>query len=52
VAADVFSKNKDLEGLQVRVKITGLNSKLQELINNVKLDQSKVDLWQSQMNNI
>lgn len=52
VAADVFSKNKDLEGLQVRVKITGLNSKLQELINNVKLDQSKVELWQSQMNNI
>jgi hypothetical protein len=52
VAADVFSKNKDLEGLQVRVKITGLNSKLQELINNVKLDQSKVDLWQSQINNI
>jgi hypothetical protein len=52
VAAEVFNKSEDLEGLQVRVKITRLNSELQKLINNVKLDQAQIDLWQSQISNI
>jgi hypothetical protein len=35
--------------LQIRVKTTDLNSELKELINNVGLDKSKIELWQSQI---
>jgi hypothetical protein len=44
--ASIFSKNTDLEGLQIRVKASGLNIRLQEIINSVELDQSKADSWQ------
>ena len=49
ISASIFSVNLDLEGLQIRVKTTGLNSELKELINNVGLDKSKIELWQSQI---
>jgi hypothetical protein len=49
IPASIFSINPDLEGLQIRVKTTGLNSELEELINNVGLDKSIIELWQSQI---
>jgi len=49
VSASIFSVNPALEGLQIRVKTTGLNSELKELINNVGLDKSITELWQSQI---
>ena len=48
-SASIFSSNPDLEGLQIRVKTTGLNSALQELINNVGLDKQKTELWQNRI---
>ena len=46
VPASVFSANPDLEGLQIRVKTTGLNSQLDDLINNTGLDKGRAELWQ------
>jgi hypothetical protein len=46
MAANTFTKNEVLEGLQIRLTTTGLNPNLQDLINNVELDQDKLDLWQ------
>jgi len=48
-SASIFSVNPDLEGLHIRVKTTGLNSALQELINNVGLDKQKTELWQNRI---
>jgi hypothetical protein len=47
IPASIFSKNLNLEGLKIRVKTTGLNSELEELINNVGLDKASAELWQS-----
>ena len=49
VPASTFSANPDLEGLQIRVKTTGLSSELEEIINNVKLNRSQAGIWQSQI---
>jgi len=49
ISARIFSKNPDLEGLQIKVKTTGLNSELEELINNAGLDKTAAELWQSQI---
>jgi len=43
--ASIFSKNENLEGLQLRIKTTGLNSRLQELIHEVGLDRTKAENW-------
>jgi len=48
-SANIFSSNPDLEGLQIRVKTTGLNSELEELIDNVGLDKPMTDLWQGRI---
>ena len=47
--ASIFSANPDLEGLQIRVKTTRQSYELEQIINNVKLDQSLAELWQSQI---
>ena len=49
-SAGIFSSNPDLKGLQIRIKTTGLNSELDELINNVGLDKDRAYLWQSRIN--
>ena len=49
ISASIFSANPDLEGLQIRVKTTGLSSELEEIINNVKLNRSQAEIWQSQI---
>ena len=46
VPAGIFSGNPDLEGLQIRVKTTGLNSELEDLVNNTGLDKARAELWQ------
>jgi hypothetical protein len=46
ISASIFSINLDLEGLQIRVKTTGLNSELEELIDNAGLDKARAELWQ------
>ena len=46
VPAGIFSANPDLEGLQISVKTTGLNSELDDLINNTGLDMARAELWQ------
>jgi len=46
VPASIFSANPDLEGLQIRVKTTGLNSELEDLVNNTGLDKARAELWQ------
>ena len=46
VPAGIFSANPDLEGLQISVKTTGLNSELDDLINNTELDMARAELWQ------
>jgi hypothetical protein len=46
ISASIFSVNPDLEGLQIRVKTTGLNSELEELIDNAGLDKARAELWQ------
>ena len=46
VPAGIFSANPDLEGLQISVKTTGLNSELDELVNNTELDKARVESWQ------
>jgi hypothetical protein len=51
ISASTFSVNPDLEGLKIRVKTTGLNSDLDELINNAGLDKAKAELWQSRISN-
>jgi hypothetical protein len=43
--ASIFSKNENLAGLQLRVKVTGLNSRLQDLINKVGLDRTMAEEW-------
>ncbi len=50
IPANIFSANPDLEGVQIRVKTTGLSAELEEIINNVKLDRPQAELWQSQIN--
>ena len=50
IPASIFSINPDLEGLQIRVKTTGLNSELEALISTAGLDKVKAELWQSQIN--
>jgi len=49
ISAGMFSSNPDLKGLQIKVKTTGLNSELDELINNVGLDKARAYLWQSRI---
>ena len=49
VPASVFSANPDLEGLQICVKISGLSSGLDEIINNAGLDKTTAELWLSQI---
>ena len=49
IPASIFSANPDLEGLQIRIKTAGLNSELEELIDNVGLDKPTTDLWQSRI---
>ena len=49
IPANIFSANPDLEGVQIRVKTTGLSAELEEIINNVKLDRPQAELWQSQI---
>ena len=49
ISASIFSINPDLEGLQIRVKTTGLNFELDELINNSGLDKARAELWQSRI---
>jgi hypothetical protein len=49
ISVSIFSVNPDLEGLQIRVKTTGLNAELEELINNVGLDKPMIDLWQGRI---
>ena len=46
VPAGIFSANSDLGGLQLSVKTTGLNSELDDLINNTGLDMARAELWQ------
>ena len=46
VPAGIFSANPDLEGLQIRVKTTGLNSELEDLVNSTGLDKNMAELWQ------
>jgi hypothetical protein len=46
VPAGIFSGNPDLEGLQIRVKTTGLNSELDDLVNSTGLDKNRAELWQ------
>jgi hypothetical protein len=46
VPASIFSANPDLEGLQIRVKTTGLNSELEDIVNNTGLDKARAELWQ------
>lgn len=43
--ASIFSKNENLEGLQLRIRTTGQNSRLQELIHEVGLDRIKAEEW-------
>jgi hypothetical protein len=50
ISASIFSDHPDLEGLQIRVKTTGLNSQLEKLVNHVGLDKPKTELWQSRIN--
>ena len=49
ISASIFSSNPDLEGLKIKVKTTGLNSELNEIINNVDLDRAHADLWRRKM---
>jgi hypothetical protein len=49
IPASTFSVNPDLEGLQIIVKTTGLNSELEELINNAGLDKASAELWQGRI---
>ena len=49
ISASIFSINPALEGLQIRVKTTGLNSELEDLINNAGMDKTTAELWQSQI---
>jgi hypothetical protein len=43
--ASTFSKNPDLEGLQIKVKTNISNTRLQEIISSVELDRKKADSW-------
>ena len=49
VPAKVFNKNDELEGLEISIEISKSNSKICQLIENVVINDSKIDLWRNAM---